>query len=141
MTRRLFAVLVIVLLWPAVSFTLAMCVRGNRPQSALNYATWLGMIDVVNDLSRDARPRANAGEGLSERGDTAALSRVLKEFGEVEAEELRVVLLPGPGRLRLLDMRDQDESKDSSSNYADWELHILQGIARWHVKHERLEAI
>lgn len=140
MTRRPLKAIVLVLLLPAVSFAAAKFERGNRPKSALNYPNWPGIVDVVNDVSRESWCWVNGGEWLSYRGDTAALNRVLKEFGEVEAEELRVVLLPGPGRIRLPQQTDYDESKDPSGNDADWELRILQGLARWHAEHKGQEA-
>jgi hypothetical protein len=141
MTRRLFAALALVLLLPAVSFALGMCERGNKPQSPLNYPTWPGIIDVVNDVSRESLCWVNGDERFSYRGDTAALNRVLKEFSEVEAEELHVVLRPGPGRLALIGRKATEASIDASGDYADWELHVIQGIVRGHVLHEQLEAI
>ncbi|MFO1094620.1 MAG: hypothetical protein U0992_15140 [Planctomycetaceae bacterium] len=139
MRRHRLAAALSVALLPAVAFGMAMCERGNNPHSALNYPNWPGIIDVVNDLSRESWCWVNGGETLSYRGDTTALNRVLKEFGEVEAEELRVELLPGPGRLQLL--KSKEELTDPSDNNADWELRLLQGIVRGHVQHEGMEAI
>lgn len=140
MPRCLIALLASVLLVPAMSFAMAMCQRGNKPLSD-NYRAWPGLIDVVNDLSRESWCWVNGDERFSYRGDTAALNRVLKEFAEVEAEELQVVLRPGPGRLRLLKMAHKPLSKDASDDAADWELHIVEGLARGRIQHEQLETI
>lgn len=139
MRLQRFAAALFVVLLPAVSFAMATCERGNKPHSALNYPNWPGIIDVVNDLSRESWCWVNGGETLSYRGDTAALNRVLKEFGEVEAEELRVELLPGPGRLQLL--KSKEDVTDPTEDYADWELRVLQGLVRGHVLHEGMQAI
>ena len=140
MSFRLIAALGAVFLVPAVSFAMAMCQRGNKPLSD-NYGAWPGLIDVVNDVSRESWCWVNGDEQFSYRGDTAALNRVLKEFAEVEAKELRVVLRPGPGRLRLLKTADKPASKDPSDDAADWDLHIVEGLARGHIQQEQLEAI
>lgn len=140
MSHRTIAVIISVFLVPAMSFAMAMCQRGNKPLND-NYSAWPGLIDVVNDVSRESWCWVNGDERFSYRGDTAALNRVLKEFAEVEAEELHVVLRPGPGRLRLLKTADKQVSKDPSDDAADCELHIIEGLARGHIQHEQLEAI
>jgi hypothetical protein len=60
-------------------------VRGNAPQAEANYRTWPGLIRVVNDPARAYLVWVNGDERLSYRGDTAALNRILKAFGDVEA--------------------------------------------------------
>lgn len=141
MTRRLFAVIAFLLLLPTICFAHAICFRGNQPKSALNYPSWPGLIDVVNDVSRESWCWENGDEHLCYRGDATALNRVLKEFAEVEADEVRVLLLPGPGQLHLLHTTNQEQSKNPSSDYADWELHIVQGLVRGGIERYHLEAI
>lgn len=141
MPRRLFTVIASVLLLPATCFALAMCERGNRPQSAKNYEKWPGLIDVINDPSRVALFWVNGDERMSFRGDTTALNRLLKEFSEVEAEERRLVLLPGPGRLSLIGKTAEEAATDPEGNSADYELHVIQGLVRGHAQHIHAESI
>jgi hypothetical protein len=117
---------------PAECCGLGFCVYGNDPQPAGNYEAWPGLLDVVNDASRQALCWVNGNEHLWYSGDTAALNRVLKEFAEVEAEELHVVLLPGPGQTKTIDGKEVN---------FDWRLHVVGGIVRRHVDSEGLTRV
>lgn len=127
---------VVVMLLPATCFGLAFCVSGNEPQSPQNYTDWPGLVDVVNDESRVSLVWVNGDEWLSYRGGTAALNRVLQEFGEVEADELHVILLPAPGPGVAVDV-----GKADSSSPAEWQLHVLGGISRGVAREFEIESV
>lgn len=117
---------------PSVSFALGFCVTGNEAQPAANYEDWPGLIDVVNDPSRQLLCWVNGNESLWYRGDTRALNRVLAKFAEVQAPDLQVVLRPGPGLAKSLDGANVD---------VDWQVHVLGGIARQYIEWQQITAV
>ena len=106
---------------PAVCFGLAFCISGNEPQSSANYSDWPGLVDVVNDPSRECLCWCNGDERLWYRGDTETLNRVLSEFAEIEGVDPHVVILPGPGQIL---------TRDGAEVPCDWRLRVVGGIAR-----------
>jgi len=134
--RRSLLTVIMVLLLPATCFALAFSVIGNEPQAAENYVTWPGLVDVVNDVSRASLVWVNGDERLRYRGEISDLNRVLKEFGEVEADERHLILLPGPGPGVSVDV-----NMENSAVPADWELHVLGGITRGVAQEFQIESV
>ncbi|MAG92286.1 MAG: hypothetical protein CMJ48_00830 [Planctomycetaceae bacterium] len=110
---------------PSACLALAFSVTGNQPQSAANYSRWPGLAKVVNQPSRQLLNWCNGNEHLSYRGDSEALNAMLRDFAVIKASSRRVVLRPGPLGV---------ESK------FDWQLHVLEGIARGMAKHAKTES-
>lgn len=130
MTRRLLAVMSSALLLPTTCFAVLFSTKGNEPIPAQNYTAWPGLVDVVNDESRIWHMWCNGAEAMTYRGDTAALNRVVKEFAEVQAEERRIVLLPGPQHLYVAKSKANKTGAVASDDEADWKLNFAQGFDR-----------
>lgn len=109
---------------PTVCFALMYSVEGNKPQSAGNYKRWPGLIDVVNQPSRQRLVWCNGAESFSYAGDTVALNLTLQRFAKVKCPTHTVVFRPGPlfGKF-------------------DWELNIVEGIARHFVEQEGISLV
>jgi len=99
-------------------------IAGNKPQSPENYKRWPGLVDVVNQPSRQRLVWCNGAESLSYAGDTDALNATLKLFAKVKCPRHPVVFRPGP----LYDRYD-------------WELYIVEGIARASIEHRKLQLV
>jgi hypothetical protein len=119
-----FAVAVGLLMLARGASALLMSVAGNAPQSAANYARWPGLVEVVNQPTRQQLVWCNGNEWLGYRGDTAALNATLASFAKVDSPAHRVVLRPGPAH-----------------NGYDWMLHISEGISRARVEREELQPV
>mgnify|MGYP007073179832 FL=1 len=131
MRRTIFPLVAAVLLTPRVCEALMYCVSGNEPQAEANYTEWPGLVDVVNDPTRVQLCWCNGDETLWYQGDTEALNRVLKEFGEAELSEHNVVLLPGDGPL----------NKAKGTPSYDWMLHCVAGIAKARIERFHLAKV
>jgi len=109
---------------PTVCFALMYSVEGNKPQSAGNYKRWPGLIDVVNQPSRQRLVWCNGAESFSYAGDTDALNVTLQRFAKVKCPTHSVVFRPGPlfGKF-------------------DWELNIVEGIVRHFVEQEGISLV
>lgn len=97
---------------------------GNKPQSAENYKGLPGVIEVVNQPSRRMLQWINGAETFSYTGDTEALNHCLKLFSEIKSPTHSVILRPGPLYEKY-----------------DWQMHIVQGIAKAGILHRKTESV
>ncbi len=111
---------------PSACLALAFSVTGNQPQSAANYSRWPGLVKVVNQPSRQLLNWCNGNEHLSYRGDSEALNATLRDFAVIKASTRRVVLRPGPLGVK---------------SKFDWQLHVLEGLARGMAEHTKTESV
>ena len=119
-----FGTVVAVLAFPTVARPEAYSEEGNKPQPASNYKDLPGVIDLVNQPSRQLLQWINGAESFSYSGDTDALNHALQLFTKIDSSTHRVILRPGP----LYDKYD-------------WQIHIVQGIARAGIKHHNTESV
>ena len=120
------------LLIPSTCFAVLTSTVGNKQLSAANYVDWPQLVDAINDPSRVFQVWCNGNEDFSYSGDTATLNRVLKKFARTEAQELTVVLRPGPGH---------SVTVDGEKKQIDWSIHMIGGIARAMIQHHKLTSV
>jgi len=120
----LFTSVLTVLSIPSVANAWAYKVVGSEPQSEANYSQFVGLIDVVNLPSRRQLYWCNGAETFSYAGDTDALNVTLQLFTKIKCPTHTVVLRPG-----------------RFNGEFDWQLHIVQGIARSGIKEWNMEAV
>jgi len=125
MRRTILATLLLgIIAAPSVCLALMYSVEGNKPQSASNYKRWPGLVDVVNQPSRQRLVWCNGAESFSYAGDIAALNATLQRFAKVECPTHKVVFRPGPLYKKY-----------------DWELYIVEGIVRAFVEQEGIDLV
>jgi hypothetical protein len=107
-------------------------VEGNEHQPEANYTRWSGLIDVVNLPSRQRLVWVNGNEHLYYQGDTDALNQALEEFAQISVKSHCVVLRPGPLT---------HKSESGPQKQFDWQLHVVDGIARAVVEHRKMQAV
>ncbi len=112
---RIFAIAIIVVSVATASncFAFMYSVSGNKPQSPANYTRWPGLIDLINQPTRQQLVWCNGAESFSYSGDTASLNMALQLYAKVKCPTYTVVLRPGPLNKKI-----------------DWEVHIVEGIVR-----------
>lgn len=88
---------------------------GKEPHDARHYPDWPGIVDVANNPSRIRYCWCNGRVTHWFQGDSAALQDAVREFAEVEASKLHLVLLPGP---------EQSMTYHGSDVRYNWSLNI-----------------
>ena len=95
---------------------------GNRPFTHHNYEDWPNVLPVINDTHRVYHSWVNGNEHFYFAGDTNAMNAALKNSAAIDADGLKIVLRPGPGK---------SGSFNSEQTFAfDWMVHLRGGIAR-----------
>jgi hypothetical protein len=94
---------------------------GNEPLSEANYASWKGLIDVINDPNRVYYNWVNGNENFYFAGDTAKVNDALKRYAASGVEVKEVVLRPAPAETTTFDR--------SQKFPYNWHLQIFGGIA------------
>jgi hypothetical protein len=97
---------------------------GNKPQSPENYSRWHGLVDVVNQPSRQRLVWCNGAESFSYAGNTDDLNSTLQLFAQIKCPTHTVILRPGP----LYDKYD-------------WELYIVEGIVRAGIEQHKMQLV
>ena len=103
------------------------------PGSIGDYAKIPGLAEVVNQPSRIYQWWVNGNEHFYYQADPQQLNAILKEFSEIEAEPLEVVLRPGRGEVESCEVYDKTYSEivtHSKKIAYNADLHIVQGLAR-----------
>ena len=95
---------------------------GNKPFPESNFGDWPNVMPVINDTHRVYHSWVNGNENFYLRGNTDALNIALKNFAQVKAEKLTVILRPAPGRVSSF---NEEQKFDFN-----WQLHLLGGIAK-----------
>jgi len=95
---------------------------GNKPFHESNFGDWPNVMPVVNDTHRVYHSWVNGNENFYLRGNTDALNIALKNFGQVKAEKLTVILRPALGRVSSFN--------EEQKFFFNWQLHLLGGIAK-----------
>jgi hypothetical protein len=119
---RLFAAVVLTLLATSNALSLGTESFGSKPLSDVNYVPWPNVMPVINDEHRVYHSWVNGDEHFCFAGDTAALNDAIEDFAAIGAENLVIVLRPGPGKTSSL-------TSDRTVTF-NWDLHLLGGISK-----------